>query len=46
MKAIQIETFGRPAEVLKLVDIPDVGAPAVGEVVIAVRPRRSISTIF
>ena len=36
MKAIQIETFGRPADVLKVVDIPDVGAPADGEVVIAV----------
>src|ERR1700726_2808580 len=36
MKAIQIETFGRPAEVFKVVDIPDVGAPADGEVVIAV----------
>jgi NADPH:quinone reductase-like Zn-dependent oxidoreductase len=35
MKAIQIEAFGDPAEVLKLVDIPDVGAPAEGEVVIA-----------
>jgi NADPH:quinone reductase-like Zn-dependent oxidoreductase len=35
MKAIRIETFGRPAEVLKAVDIPDVGAPAAGEVVIA-----------
>src|SRR5467141_599723 len=35
MKAVQIETFGRPAEVLKLVDLPDVGAPAAGEVVIA-----------
>ena len=35
MKAIQIETFGRPAEVLKTVDIPEVGAPAAGEVVIA-----------
>jgi NADPH:quinone reductase-like Zn-dependent oxidoreductase len=35
MKAIQIEAFGNPAEVLKLVDIPDVGAPAEGEVVIA-----------
>jgi hypothetical protein len=28
MKAIQIEAFGNPAEVLKVVDIPDVGAPA------------------
>lgn len=36
MKAIQIETFGNPAEVARVVDIPDVGAPAAGEVVIAV----------
>jgi len=35
MKAIEIEAFGNPAEVLKLVDIPDVGAPSEGEVVIA-----------
>ena len=35
MKAIQIEAFGNPAEVVKAVDIPDVGAPAAGEVVIA-----------
>jgi NADPH:quinone reductase-like Zn-dependent oxidoreductase len=35
MKAIQIEAFGNPAEVMKLVDIPDVGTPGVGEVVIA-----------
>jgi NADPH:quinone reductase-like Zn-dependent oxidoreductase len=35
MRAIQIEAFGNPAEVMKLVDIPDVGAPAEGEVVIA-----------
>jgi NADPH:quinone reductase-like Zn-dependent oxidoreductase len=35
MQAIQIEAFGDPAEVMKLVDIPDVGAPAEGEVVIA-----------
>jgi NADPH:quinone reductase-like Zn-dependent oxidoreductase len=35
MKAIQIEAFGNPAEVMKLVDIPDVGAPGEGEVVIA-----------
>ena len=26
MKAIQIERFGSPAEVVKAVDIPDVGA--------------------
>jgi NADPH:quinone reductase-like Zn-dependent oxidoreductase len=35
MQAIQIEAFGNPAEVLKVVDIPDVGAPAEGEVIIA-----------
>ncbi len=35
MQAIQIEAFGNPAEVMKLVDIPDVGAPGEGEVVIA-----------
>jgi NADPH:quinone reductase-like Zn-dependent oxidoreductase len=35
MKAIQIEAFGNPAEVVKVVDVPDVGAPAAGEVVIA-----------
>ena len=27
MKASQIEVFGNPAEVVKAVDIPDVGAP-------------------
>jgi hypothetical protein len=36
MKAIQIEAFGNPAEAVKAVDIPDVGAPAAAEVVIAV----------
>jgi NADPH:quinone reductase-like Zn-dependent oxidoreductase len=35
MKAIQIETFGNPVEVSKAVHLPDVGAPAAGEVVIA-----------
>jgi NADPH:quinone reductase-like Zn-dependent oxidoreductase len=35
MQAIQIETFGNPAEVVKVVDVPDVGKPAAGEVVIA-----------
>jgi NADPH:quinone reductase-like Zn-dependent oxidoreductase len=35
MQAIQIETLGNPAEVLKVVEIPDVGAPGEGEVVIA-----------
>jgi NADPH:quinone reductase-like Zn-dependent oxidoreductase len=36
MKAIQIEAYGNPAEVLQVVDLPDVGAPAPGEVVIEV----------
>jgi NADPH:quinone reductase-like Zn-dependent oxidoreductase len=36
MKAIQIEAFGNPAEVVRVVDVPDVGAPSAGEVVIAV----------
>jgi NADPH:quinone reductase-like Zn-dependent oxidoreductase len=36
MKAIQIETFGGPAEILKAVDLLDVGAPAAGEVAISV----------
>jgi NADPH:quinone reductase-like Zn-dependent oxidoreductase len=35
MKAIQIEAFGNPAEVLKLADVPDVGTAGIGEVVIA-----------
>src|SRR5260370_26946299 len=35
MKAVQIEAFGNPAEVVKVIDIPDVGAPTAGEVVIA-----------
>jgi NADPH:quinone reductase-like Zn-dependent oxidoreductase len=35
MQAIQIKAFGNPAKVLTAVDIPDVGAPAAGEVVIA-----------
>jgi NADPH:quinone reductase-like Zn-dependent oxidoreductase len=35
MQAIQIEAFGNPAEVLKVVELPDVGTPAEGEVVIA-----------
>ncbi len=35
MKALQIESFGNAAEVVKAVDIPDVGKPAAGEVVMA-----------
>src|SRR5262245_36452558 len=36
MRAIPIQAYGNPAEVLKVVDLPDVGAPAAGEVVIEV----------
>ena len=35
MQAIQLEACGHPAEILTAVDIPDVGAPAAGAVVIA-----------
>jgi hypothetical protein len=44
MKAIQIEAFGKPVEVVKVVEIPDVGAPGAGEVVPRSRPRRSKSS--
>jgi len=37
MKAIQIEAFGRPVQVLKVVEVPDIGAPAAGEVVNALK---------
>ncbi|HEV3259663.1 MAG TPA: hypothetical protein VG013_22540 [Gemmataceae bacterium] len=30
MKAIQIEAYGNPAAVVKVVDLPDVGAPVAG----------------
>lgn len=35
MKALQIEAFGKPAEVVKLVELPDVGPPAANQIVIA-----------
>jgi len=35
MKALQLQAFGNPADVVKLVDLPDVGAPGPDEVVIA-----------
>jgi trans-2-enoyl-CoA reductase len=35
MKAVQLQAFGNPADVVKLVDLPDVGAPGPDEVVIA-----------
>ncbi len=46
MKALQIESFGNAAEAVKAVDIPDVGKPAAGEVVMALEGSRSTSTIF
>jgi mitochondrial enoyl-[acyl-carrier protein] reductase / trans-2-enoyl-CoA reductase len=36
MRAIQLQFFGKPADAVKLVDVPDVGAPGPDEVVIAV----------
>jgi mannose-1-phosphate guanylyltransferase len=36
MKAIRIEAFGNPAEVVKAVDVPDSGPPAAGGVVIPI----------
>jgi NADPH:quinone reductase-like Zn-dependent oxidoreductase len=35
MKAIQLQAFGNPADVVRLVDVPDVGRPGPDEVVIA-----------
>jgi mitochondrial enoyl-[acyl-carrier protein] reductase / trans-2-enoyl-CoA reductase len=35
MKAIELKAFGDPTEVVELSDVPDVGAPAPDEVVIA-----------
>jgi RNA polymerase sigma-70 factor (ECF subfamily) len=36
MKAIQIEECGNPAEILEVVDAPDVGPPAAGQVAVEV----------
>jgi NADPH:quinone reductase-like Zn-dependent oxidoreductase len=36
MYALQIATFGDPSKVVKLVEIPDPGAPGAGEVLVAV----------
>jgi NADPH:quinone reductase-like Zn-dependent oxidoreductase len=36
MRSIQLTGYGNPADVVKLVDTPDVGAPGIGEVVIDV----------
>ncbi|MBV9240201.1 MAG: zinc-dependent alcohol dehydrogenase family protein [Xanthobacteraceae bacterium] len=34
MKGIQVTAYGKPADVVKLVDVPDVGRPEFGEIVI------------
>lgn len=44
MKAVQVVTFGRAAEVVKLNDVPDVGAPAPDEVVVAMEASPINST--
>ena len=36
MKSIQVTAYGKPADVVKLVDVPDVSAPGPDEVVIDV----------
>jgi trans-2-enoyl-CoA reductase len=36
MKALQVVAFGKPADAVKLNDVPDVGAPGPDEVVVAV----------
>ena len=36
MKAIQLQAFGDPSNVVKLVDVPDIGAPGPDQIVIAV----------
>jgi len=36
MKAIQIQSFGKPTEVARCVDVPDVGAPGANEAVLEV----------
>jgi hypothetical protein len=38
MRAIHIEAYGNPAEVSKVVDLPDVGAPAALRHLIEDRP--------
>ena len=36
MKAVQVVAFGRPAEAVRLNEVPDVGSPGPNEVVVAV----------
>ena len=46
MKAVQLQAFGNPADVVKLVDLPDVGAPGPDEVVIATEASPINNTDF
>ncbi|QPF85834.1 zinc-dependent alcohol dehydrogenase family protein [Bradyrhizobium genosp. L] len=46
MKAVQVVTFGRPAEVVKLNEVPDVGPPGPDEVVVAVEAAPINSSDF
>jgi NADPH:quinone reductase-like Zn-dependent oxidoreductase len=47
MRAIQISSFGKPSDVLKLVDIPEPPAPASGAVLIGVEfaPIKDLAVI-
>ena len=46
MKALQVVSFGKPAEVVKLNEVPDVGSPGPGEVVVAVEAAPINSSDF
>lgn len=46
MKALQLSGYGNPADVVKLADVPDVGAPAPDEIVIAVEASPVNGTDF
>jgi NADPH:quinone reductase-like Zn-dependent oxidoreductase len=36
MKSIQVTAYGKPADVVKLVDVPNIGQPETGEIVIGI----------
>jgi hypothetical protein len=42
MLAAMIKAFGKPAEVLELVDVPEPTGPAAGEALVASSTRRSL----
>lgn len=46
MKAIQLQAFGNPADVVRLVDVPDVGAPNADEMIIEVEASPVNGTDF